>query len=59
MSSQKLSGTLKNPSASGKKPSLLVVEDNAALAENLYEFLGSENSTIVRASQLADCNPDQ
>jgi DNA-binding response OmpR family regulator len=46
MSSQKLSGTLKNPSASGKKPSLLVVEDNAALAENLYEFLGSENYVI-------------
>jgi DNA-binding response OmpR family regulator len=37
---------VKTPSVSAKKTSLLIVEDNVALAENLYEFLGNEDYII-------------
>jgi DNA-binding response OmpR family regulator len=62
MTNPKLLDKVKKPFVSGKTPVILVVEDNVALAENLYEFLGSDNYIIdyahdgLTALNLVDSN---
>lgn len=46
MSNQKFSSAIHKSCVHGSKPLILVVEDNVALAENLYEFLGNDNYVI-------------